>query len=137
MKKKTADAVAKAKAFEEEAFAAMIAARKDFDTAEEVYRAAIELTREARIAADSELPQCNMVVVGWGGKESDSVPVVILRKTPKGMLCVRRVGSDDERKFRFYRNLGFVQAWKKISLYSGEYRLRDVPKEFMPDTDNK
>lgn len=91
--------------------------------------------RKAQEEADSTLPQCRLVMVKWrSNKEEDCGLVVILRKTPGGMLVVRRVGyTGYEYKFKFQDLLGKYTQAEKQTVWSSEQReLRDVPLEYMP-----
>jgi len=96
---------------------------------------ACKALRQAQIAADAHLPQCRMVNVRWrSGTEEYPSPVVILRRTPSGMLVVRRVGDHDGSEYRFkpatYGDK-YVQV-EKSSFRSSLRELRDVPAEYMP-----
>jgi len=64
--------------------------------------------------------------------------VVILRKTPTGILVVRRVGgphtNEATSKFKFDKYLKEYLPHKKSSGFSSTItKLRDVPTEFLPE----
>ena len=92
-----------------------------------------EAQLDARIKADSELPQCTMV---WGFSwEKTGERVVILRLTPGGLLVVRRVGAKSELELKFKWDkyaLNYTQA-ESNQFSGGAYRkLENVPIEYMP-----
>ncbi len=92
---------------------------------------------DARIEADSALTQCRLVVIPWRGSDPPkSRPVVIVRRTPGGMLVTREIGDTQERRFKFNpHRCVYVQA-AEYHCYSRETReLRDVPAEVMPKAD--
>lgn len=97
---------------------------------------AVTAVRKAHEEADSALPQCRLVRVRWrSGKEEDMWRVVILRKTPSGILVVRRVGEPSGGDFKFkWRGYSaqFTQAEKKTMTYGDHMELRDVPAEYIP-----
>lgn len=97
---------------------------------------AVGAVRAARIAADAGLPKCRMVSLAWRtGRVVLDCEVVILRKTPTGVLVVRRVGEDEKQTFRFKANIfgdRYVQAEKGLGYVSQTRELRGVPKEFQP-----
>lgn len=99
---------------------------------------AIGAVRAARVAADAGLPKCRMVTLEWRtGRVSSDCEVVIVRKTPTGVLVVRRVGEDENHTFRFkvrvsVNGVRYVQSEKAPSFLSITRELRGVPKEFMP-----
>lgn len=118
------------------------AKRAEFDAAKEAMN---RLEREwfqaqaavqtAQTEADASLTQCRMVCSRWrSGKEEDVARVVIVRRTPSGMLVVRRVGMLDgnEYKFKWDKYLSeFRQSEKAVYTYDIR-KLRDVPAEFLP-----
>jgi hypothetical protein len=123
-----AEAAASAKKAELEA------AKEAVKLLEQEWLQALAAVKAAQTEADAGLPQCRLVQIGWRGSKEETVDrVVILRRTPKGMLVVRYVGQDgNERKFKWssYRN-AFVQAERGAYLsYTRE--LRDVPAEYLP-----
>lgn len=118
-------------------------AKADLDHARaEVKRLEQELSdaqgawRDAQVAVDAELPQCGMVLAKWrSGKEEGAGRLVILRKTPGGMLITRRVGDvhGAEMKFKWSQHRAqFVQAEKSSFHTSDTRKLCDVPGEFLP-----
>lgn len=97
---------------------------------------ALAAVRSARKSADAGLPQCKMVHVRWrNSAESDLSDVAILRRTPGGVLVVRRLGDSPGMEFRFkfnaYRDV-YAQAEKRHYFGSNHRELRDVPAEFLP-----
>lgn len=112
------------------------AAHEDVKRLEKEYGEALDGARQAQQDADAALPQCRRVTVSrFSGRESNECRVVILRKTPSGMLVVRRVGDYDgyEFKFKVNRYSGeYVQAEKTYGYSSDSSELRDVPAEYMP-----
>lgn len=65
----------------------LTAAKEMVRRLEEEHRDAVAAVRKAREDADALLPQCRMVSKAWrDSKEQDIGRVVILRKTPGGML---------------------------------------------------
>jgi hypothetical protein len=111
------------------------AARESVKRIEAELRAAYVVLSREQQNADSKLPQCKMVRVGYGGKEEDCGLMVIKTKTPTGMLSVRHFGQEDRgmSKFKWDRHFGkFVEARKRDSFSSYRYELRDVPSEYMP-----
>lgn len=114
----------------------LAAAKETVSRLEDEHRAAAAAVREAQEAADALLPQCRMVRKSRrGGQELDIGRVVILRKTPSGMVIVRFVGdsSGDTYKFKWREvSAVFVQAEKQPA-YAGDHReLRDLPAEYAP-----
>lgn len=133
--KKKPSAVALAQAFQVAKEAELREARTVVKTLEGELGAAISATRKAQGDEDAHLPQCKIVTVMSGGRESVFGPVVILRKTPGGMLVTRRVGEPGAKtfKFTFVGHSGkFVQAEKQSSYAYAHRELRDVPAAYMP-----
>lgn len=97
---------------------------------------AVGAVRAARVAADAGLPKCRMVSLEWRTERVVlDCEVVILRKTPTGVLVVRRVGEDEKQTFRFKADIfgnNYVQADKEPGFVSRRRELRGVPKEFLP-----
>lgn len=99
---------------------------------------AFEAVTEAQKAIDDRMPQCRMVSIQWrtGKLCGPGLFMVILRKTPGGMLIVRERGNEEAQQYKFkwwphsrvYREFG-----KANSSMSNARELRDVPKEFLPD----
>lgn len=96
---------------------------------------------EARVAlraaleeADAGLPQGRMVEMSWRGTQArDLGKVVILRRTPSGLLITRRVGEPDANLYKFKRTPHsdvFRQAEKSSSM-GATRELHDVPSEFL------
>lgn len=98
---------------------------------------ATDAMRKAREDADALLPQCRMLIKRWGrAQEEDIGRVVLLRKTPGGMLVVRRVGGPPDTTFKFkWRETpaAYVLVDKHSSFASDTRILRDVPAEYMPE----
>lgn len=96
---------------------------------------ALAAVRSAQEAADSERPQARLVRVSWhSGTVRDDIRMVIERRTPTGMLVVRRVGIVDgeAERFKWDGHAGkFVQAEARAA-YSDRCELRDVPAEYDP-----
>lgn len=115
--------------------AELIAAKEALRRIEVEYGAAYAAVRKAQTEADASLPQCNMVRVRhYSGKEEDCGRFAIVRRTPGGMLVVRRVGDSigSESKFRISQHRAvYVQA-EKVSWSSDTRELRDVPPEYLP-----
>lgn len=114
----------------------LASAKEAVQRLEREYADAVVAVRKASEEADSDLPQCRLVQVRWlNAKEEDMGRAAILRKTPSGMLVVRRVGDDSGQEYRFkWRKLSgsYTQAEKATSPYSDLRELRDVPTAFMP-----
>ena len=127
-------AVVAAEAAEAEKKAAWDAAAAAAKQAEQDYYAACRASREARIAADADLPQCKMVDVRWRtDKAEEAGRVVILRKTPGGLLVVRRVGdAEGDFRFKWNKHRGIWQQAEKGSYAFKTRELRDVPDQYMP-----
>ena len=97
--------------------------------------AAYKAVRQAQADADANFPQCRLVLVRWRtSKQEDIGRVVILRRTPGGLLIVRYVGepygseyrfkwSEHSRKFRQAERGGYTDDTRE---------LRDVPVEYQP-----
>ena len=91
--------------------------------------------RHAQTEADATLPQCRLVRIRWrSSNEEDMGRVVILRRTPGGMLVVRYVGEFDgsEHKFKWAEYAGKYRQAEKSSYTSHTRELRDVPAEYLP-----
>ena len=115
--------------------AEVAAAKEALQRLEVEYGSAIAAVRQAQTDADATLPQCRMVRVRWhSGNEADSASVVILRRTPGGMLVVRRVGEPDgiECKFKWVEHSGKFRQAEKNHYYSDIRELKDVPVEYLP-----
>lgn len=98
--------------------------------------ACVQALRAAQTEADSDLPQCDLVSVGFrSDKETPVCRVVILRKTPGGMLVTRHVGAADgyEQRFKWSAHRGkYVQAEKQGAWVSDHRELRGVPADYLP-----
>lgn len=116
--------------------AEMIAAESAAKSARDAYQAACYAVRKARQLADESLPQCMLVRSAWRrSRMEDAGRVVILRKTPGGLLVTRRVAETVEMRFKFSPYSGvYIEKRKESTFLSGHYELRDVPPEWMPAT---
>jgi hypothetical protein len=124
-----AEAVASVKKAEFEA------AKETMNRLEKEWFAALAAVRQAQTDADATLPQCRMVRVRrYCSKEEDCGAFVVVRRTPGGLLVVRRVGdtSGYESKFKLSRHRGLYVQAEKASLSSDTRELRDVPAEYLP-----
>lgn len=133
---KKSAAVVAAEQLAEAKSAELKAAQESVRSLEREYAQAVIAAREAQEHADAALPQCDMVNVRrYDRADRDACRVVIVRKTPTGMLVVRHVGyaSGSEYKFK-WATYGdrFMQAEKQYG-YGGDRReLRNVPPEYLP-----
>lgn len=131
--------------------AKLIAARANVESAQEAFASAGEARRvaqkaleeaysslrDAQVEEDASLPQCDLVEVNrYNGNESKPSRMVILKKTPTGMLDVRHVGEPSRVPLRFEwepRHSRFCIKRSRSSFYSSSRQeLRNVPPEFMP-----
>lgn len=108
---------------------AVLVAQKEFGEANAALRSAQE-------EADSALPQCRCVTVRrYSGNETEASRMVILRKTPSGLLVTRRAGDPNVVLFQFKWN-EFARVYrektKQPAYSSGHLELREVPPEFIP-----
>lgn len=132
-----------------EAESALKAKTEEIEEAKRILRvleteraSAYENVKRAQLEADSELPQCRIVRIGWRSwKEESTRNAVILRKTKSGRLVVRYVGdtSGTEMQFKLSKYSNAVgsfpfQKVEKMSFASDSIELRDVPDEYMTDT---
>lgn len=109
------------------------AAKEALKRAEDELSAAYAAVRQAQTDADAGLPQCRMVRVRWrSGKEEGGANYVIVRRTPGGMLVVRRVGGGHELKFKWAEHSGKFWQAEKAGLAMDTNELRDVPAEYLP-----
>lgn len=101
---------------------------------EREHSAAREAVRRAQEQVDASLPQCSLVQVNWhSGKAVNVGRLVVLRKTPGGMLVARRVGdcSGAELKFKWQaRSKKYLEAKKQAAYVSDQMELRDVPEAY-------
>ena len=96
---------------------------------------------KAQMDADSGLPSCDCVSIREYGR-GDPVLVArmaILRKTPSGLLVVRRLGEPDGQLYHFkwspYSST-YHEKKKRERFYSGSRtELRNVPAEFIPKSE--
>lgn len=113
--------------------AEMQAAKEALTRLEGEYFHAVGAVRKAQTKADELLPKCQMVSTTWrAARETDRSQVLILRRTPKGMLIVRRVGDADGSEFRFKwddLNKVFRQSEKNLSTC---IELHNVPSKYLP-----
>ena len=96
--------------------------------------AAYEAVTSAQTEADASLPQCSMVHVNrYTSREEGRAQYVILRRTPSGMLVVRRAGDAGAPQLRFKWAI-WARVYRQVekSYGSGTTELRDVPAEYMP-----
>jgi hypothetical protein len=114
--------------------AEVTAAKETLKRLEAEHAAAYAAVRQAQTDADASLPQCDMVRVRrYGGKEEDCGRFVILRRTPGGLLVVRRVGEQGgESKFKLYQHRGLYVQAEKVRWASDTRELRNVPAEYLP-----
>lgn len=119
--------------------AELIAAKSEVERLNREHGEALEALRKARGDADASLPQCRLVRIHWRGeKPTDSGMLVILRKTPTGMIVARRVGEPAGSEYRFKwaaHGRCFRDAAKHGSWMSSSLELRDVPAEYMPGSE--
>lgn len=101
------------------------------DRLEGELRTAFAAVRQAKERADSGLPQCDRVSVGWrSGKVEPAGRVVIVRATPGGVLVVRMFGTDSESRFKRSPTGVFLEAARRDTWASNRLELRNVPEEF-------
>ncbi len=114
--------------------AEVTAAKETLKRLEAEHAAAYAAVRQAQTDADASLPQCDMVRVRrYGGKEEDCGRFVILRRTPGGLLVVRRVGEQGgESKFKLSQHRGLYVQAEKVRWASDTRELRNVPAEYLP-----
>jgi hypothetical protein len=111
------------------------AARDTLKRLEAEHGAAYAAVRQAQTEADVALPQCRMVLVRWrSGNEEDVGRVVIVRRTPGGMLVVRHVGAPagHEYKFKWSEHSHKFRQAERGGYTSDTSELRDVPAEYQP-----
>ena len=136
MKMKTTNTVSAAEEAVSSKAAELDAAHGEVDRLKREHGEAFAALSKAREDADASLPQCRMVRIVWrGNKAADAGMLVILRKTPTGMIVARRVGAPAGAEFRFKWSAHgqcFRDAAKHSSWLSDSLELRDVPTEYMP-----
>ena len=111
------------------------AAKETLKRLEREYSEAYTAVRHSQTDSDSALPQCRLVLVRWrSGVEDSGVAVVIVRRTPGGMLVVRHVGdsSGNEYKFKWAEHAGKYRQAEKSGFTSDIRQLRDVPLAYLP-----
>jgi hypothetical protein len=131
---KTHPKVAEALALAEEKAKELTAARAAVQRIEREVFAAHAAVRAAQTAVDETLPQASMVkVFVRSGNSEDMGRVVIVRRTPGGLLITRPVGepSGISRSFRWSTARScYVEKVKAQSYVSSVVTLSDVPAEF-------
>ncbi len=108
-------------------------ARAHVERLEREYREALDGVRHAQHQVDATLPQCDMVrTSGIGGDETRRERVVIVRKTPSGMLVVRLVGGlDGEARFKKDSRTGrYLEVTQRTSFISDYWELQGIPASF-------
>lgn len=125
--------VAKAEAHLEAMKAQVSAAEAAQARAVAALNEAYKALRQARIAADSDLPKCTIVHTDWRGRvQDDNIrPGVVVRQTPAGMLVVRYVGEDIEHRFKRDADGVFRQQARRMGTFGSVMELRDVPQQFL------
>lgn len=135
MKKKPAAVAAAEEAVAAKA-AELAATKEAVRRLEREHSDCVAALREAQTNADAALPQCDLVLVVWrGDKETPAGRMVILRRTPGGMLVTRRVGDAAAYEYRFKwsaRRAKYVQFEKQGSWVNNRRELRSVPAEYVP-----
>ena len=88
----------------------------------------------AQTTADAELLQCRIVMyIGFSGTPTQIGRAVILRRTPSGILVVRKAGeaNDEAKRFKWEDRRGTFCIEGRYS-QDAYYELRDVPAEYLP-----
>lgn len=133
---KKPDAVVKAEALVAALHAALLDAQAAVQRLSQEHVAARASLKAVVAEADLALPRCGMVLVsGLAGKaRGAAVPMVILRRTPTGMLVVRRAGEpfSAELKFKWNKNTERFRPAEATGYLRDARELRDVPVEYMP-----
>lgn len=110
--------------------------RERVQTLEREYSETLKSVTQAKIEADSALPQCRIVQISYRSSEkTTSSQSVILRRTPGGILVVRCVGNVSGTEYRFKWNdyTGkFHEAGKVRGFNCFRRELQDVPEEYIP-----
>lgn len=115
--------------------AEVVSAKETLERLKAELSAAYVAVRDAQTEADAALPQCRLVLVRWrSGTEEGDARVVILRRTPGGMLVVRHVGDPRgaEYRFKWAPYAGRYKQAERATYTSDTRELRDVPAEYMP-----
>lgn len=102
------------------------------ESAKEAVQQAHVALRGERIKADQHLPTCRIVKVKrYSGNVVDDEPAVIVRKTPSGILVVRRPGDSVEIRFKRKSPGAAHRIMESKEAYHLEWlELRGVPPEF-------
>lgn len=129
MSKKPTAAVAQALAVVEGAKRRLEEAMAAEDRAKKELHEAQMALYVAKVAADAALPRCRIASL----RTNSSAEACIVRKTPGGMLVVRKPGEDAEEQYKWNKYFGgrFEQA-KRYDKWATPLVLTDVPAEFMP-----
>lgn len=102
----------------------------------ELYEASAAVSK-AQEDADAMLPQCRMVSVHLrSGETRDIGRVVILRRTPGGIIVVRGVGDTSNMTYKFKwrkHSAQYVQAEKQSSFSYDSRVLHDVPADYLQE----
>jgi hypothetical protein len=94
------------------------------------HAAAYAAVCHAQTEADEAMPQCCLVrLLPYSGKEEDMGRMVILRRTPGGMLVVRHVGRPACYEYKF-KWAEYSRKFQQVDRSRCE--LRDVPTEYQP-----
>lgn len=115
--------------------AEVTAAKEALKRLEAEHGAAYAAVRRAQNEADAAMPQCRLVRVRWrSGNQEDMGRMVILRRTPSGMIVARYVGEPDgsEYRFKWAEHSGVFRQAEKGTWTSDTRELRDVPAEYLP-----
>lgn len=132
------DALKKARQNVQDKQAALHEAEAAAATARQALDDAFDAVAEVQKAIDDRMPQCQMVSIQWrtGKPCNEGQRMVILRKTPGGMLIVRERGKEDaqEYKFKWWSFSGIYREFGKTnSSMTNVRQLSSVPKEFLSD----
>lgn len=132
-KQKTPDFVIDAEAKEASAKIRFESLKREADAAELAWLEAKSEVAAAKKKADKVLPQCEMVSVArYSGKETSCGSFVIVKKTPTGILVVRKAGITGmpENRFKKSQHDGVFRDTAKSSMFLDRRELRGVPAEF-------
>ncbi len=136
MSKKEISGVDKARAALKEAEAKQGAAKVALEAATKEMQDAWVALRQSMEEADASLPSCKSVTVNrYGGRaEEPASRLVLLRKTPSGLIVARRFGDHDMKPvyFEYVPHIEAYRCKEKASWSRNDWRLRDVPAEFLP-----
>lgn len=124
-----AAAVAAAESAVAAAESAVVARRADLSATRAAYREALE-------RADRGLPKCALVTLSYRtDKIASAAPMVILRRTPGGLLVVRHAGmrgSESRFEWSAMRGAYVEKRAHGRGFPMAAIELRDVPDEYMP-----